>query len=162
MGAETIVYDRTAYRAHCLGPVAAAVWRSWEPGASVGEVAERIAAKAATESVDRLAVELALRRLARAGLVSRPPGPRRVETLPGRRGTPGRRAALRRLATLAGLAVASITVPTPEAAAATCTRDVGQTCQLSSECCPTAGGARTCCGQLLRRCLPATFASCGP
>jgi len=161
IGTETVVYDRTAHRAHCLGPIAFAVWRAWEGGAPVSEIAGRVEAETG-ERVDALAVELALRRLERAGLVDRPSRPPRVGTRPGGPFAAGRREALRRIATLAGLAVASISVPAPEAAAATCTRQVGQTCQLSSECCPTNGGAPTCCGQLLRRCVPRSIANCGP
>lgn len=161
IGAETVVYDRTALRAHCLGPVALAVWRSWEPGASVSGIVSRVEAELG-EPVEGVAVELALRRLGRAGLVDRRSLPRDGVTDSDGRPAGGRRAAMRRVAGMAGLAVASLAIPAPEAVAATCTRDPGQTCQASSECCPTNNGTPTCCGQLLRRCLPTSIANCGP
>jgi hypothetical protein len=161
IGSETIVYDRSAHRAHCLGPIAFTVWRSWEAGAPASEIADLVDEETG-ERVGVVAVELALRRLRRAGLLRRPDGPHAVETPAVGPSNAGRREALRRVATLAGLAVASIAVPAPEAAAATCTRQVGQSCQLSSECCPTGSGDPTCCGQLLRRCLPRSIANCGP
>ncbi len=162
IGAETIVYNRETHRAHCLGPVASAVWRTRVAGAPLDEIPRRVELELG-EPVDAVAVDLALRRLARAGLVDPRTAKRRGGDAPtGHDLGAGRRDALRRVATLAGLAVASLVVPTPEAAAATCTRQVGQTCTSSSECCPTQNGRETCCGQLLRRCLPANIANCGP
>jgi len=162
IGEETIVYDSAVHRAHCLGPVSSAVWRSWEPDASVSEIVDRVEAEI-REPVGALAVELTLRRLARAGLVDRRPrGQRGEETRPADSSAAGRREALRRVAALAGLAVASLAVPAPEAVAATCTLQVGQTCTSTSQCCPTSNGTATCCGQVLHRCLPASIANCGP
>lgn len=162
IGEETIVYDRAVHRAHCLGPVSSAVWRSWEPGASVSEIVGRVEAEI-REPVGAPAVELTLRRLARAGLVDRPPRRQPGEERRSRdSAAAGRREALRRVAALAGLAVVSLAVPAPEAVAATCTLQVGQACTSTSQCCPTSNGTATCCGQALHRCLPASIANCGP
>ena len=155
-----ILYECATHRAHCLGAVAHAVWRSWDAGASASEIAGRVEAETG-QPIEPVALEVALRRLGRAGLVARPSRARCVE---GRGGpsAPGRRQALRRVATLAGLAVASLSVPAPEAAAATCSRQPGQSCQHSSECCPASSGTPYCCGQLLRLCLPSSVANCAP
>jgi len=157
VGAETIVYDPRTHRAHCLGPVAAAVWREGDGHASASEIAERMRL-AGGEPIDEESVVVALRRLERAGLVdgqaSRTAGGPEGQS-PGH--VAGRRAALRRVATLAGLAVATLVVPTPEAAAATCTVDPWRSCQTTAECCPTAQGVPTCCGDWLifrNRCVP--------
>jgi hypothetical protein len=161
VGSETIVYDRETHRAHCLGPVASAVRRSLAAGTPLAEIPRAVEAELG-EPVGALEVELALRRLSRAGLVDRRTSDGRSVD---RRSRPdpetGRRAALRRVATLTGLAVVSLVVPTPEAAAASCTRQLGQTCTSTSECCPTQNGNPTCCGQRLRRCLPVSVANCG-
>jgi len=71
VGAETIVYDRRSHQAHCLGPLAAAVWREWRPGEAAAQLTARLG-----PPVDAVAVEVALRRLARAGLVERAAGSR--------------------------------------------------------------------------------------
>ena len=156
VGSETIVYDPRTHRAHCLGPAAAAVWRECDGHSSTSEIAGRMRV-AGGEPIHEAAIAVALRRLERAGLVdgqaSRTAGsPERHS--PGH--VAGRRAALRRVAALAGLAVASLVVPTPEAAAATCTRTPLQTCQQSAECCPSNFGTAYCCANVggSSRCVP--------
>ena len=158
IGAETVVYDPAAHRAYCLGAVASAVWRSWKPGASVSRIASQVAAEIG-EPVEPMAVALALRRLERAGL-QRPTPAARGDDIRSMGPAAGRREALRRVAALAGLTVAVLAVPAPEAVA--CSVQAGQPCQSSSQCCPNAAGNPTCCGQLLRRCLPIGIANCGP
>jgi len=155
VGGETIVYDRATHAAHCLGTLAAAVWRSWDGRASATEIAAQLEGELG-EPVDPLAIEVAVRRLARAGLIDRPaaasaaaPDP------PGDCRPAARREALRRVAALAGLAVASLMVPTPAAAAASCKPnwqfgDVGASrCQSGSECCSR------CCSNFVDVCLNA-------
>ncbi|HXK08208.1 MAG TPA: hypothetical protein VMT70_01055 [Vicinamibacteria bacterium] len=151
VGAETIVYDPATHAAHCLGPLAAAVWRMWDARASAAEMSRRLEAEL-DEPVDVLAVEVAARRLARAGLVER------REPTPGEGGggqPPTRREALREILALTGLAVASLVVPTPSAAAATCKPnwqigDGGASrCQSGSECCSK------CCSNYVDVCLNA-------
>ena len=166
VGSETIVYDPRTNRAHCLGETAAAVWRECDGHRSASDIAQRTRL-AGGQPLDESSVTVALRRLERAGLVDGQVS-RTAESLrgddPGH--AAGRRAALRRVAALAGLAVASVLVPTPEAAAATCTRQVFQTCQRSAECCPTNQGGPACCvnaGPVLgNRCLPTGWGTCLP
>ena len=165
VGAETIVYDPRTHKAHCLGPKAAAVWRECDGIRSASDIAERMRL-AGGEPLDETSVAVALRRLERAGLVdgqvSRTAGSLEGNG-PGH--AAGRRAALRRVAALAGLTVLSLAVPTPEAAAASCTRQVFQTCQRSAECCPTNQGGPACCvntGVFGNRCLPTGVGTCLP
>ena len=166
VGSETIVYDPRTHRAHCLGETAAAVWRECDGGRSASEIAERLRYSGG-EPTDEASVAVALRRLERAGLVDGQVS-RTAESLEGKgpENAAGRRAALRRVAALAGLTVASVLVPTPEAAAATCTRQVFQTCQRSAECCPTNQGGPACCvnaGPVFgNRCLPTGWGTCLP
>jgi hypothetical protein len=148
VGPETVVYDRGRHRAHCLRPLAAAVWRECDGRRSTAEIAERVSA-ARGESIDEAAVLVALRRFERAGLIERG-APRSGRADPGAYGASpgaGRRGVLRRVAALAGLAVVSVIAPTPEAAAATCLPN-GQTCASSAECCSG------CCQEARLRCKP--------
>ncbi len=138
VGPETVVYDRRRHRAHCLGPLAAAVWRSCDNRRSAAEIAQRVSAVRG-EPVDETAVRVALRRLERAGLIDGR-APQSDEPASAPHGTPtgaGRREALCRVARLAGLAVVSVLAPTPEAAAGS--RPTGAECtyswQCESDCC---------------------------
>jgi hypothetical protein len=146
VGSETIVYDTGTHRAHCLGPEAAAVWRECDGRRSTSEIAERLRL-AGGQPIEEASVAVALRRLERAGLVDGQAS--RTAGGPQGRGAGavgGRRAALRRVAALAGLAVASMVAPAPEAAAATCKPNwptTGSQCQASSECCSN------CCSNLI-------------
>lgn len=165
VGSETVVYDPRTHKAHCLGPEAAAVWRECDGHRSASEIAERVHL-ASGEPLDGTSVAVALRRLERAGLVEGQAS-RTEESRAGLGAgdVAGRRAALRRVAALAGLTVLSLAVPTPEAAAASCTRQVFQTCQRSAECCPTNQGGPACCvnaGFLGNRCLPTGVGTCLP
>jgi hypothetical protein len=134
VGPETVVFDRRQHRAHCLGPLAAAVWRSCDSRYSTAEIARRVSA-AREEPIDEIAVRVALRRLERAGLIDgRASWP--AEASPGAHGAPtgaGRREALRRVAALTGLAVLSIVAPLP-AQVATCLPN-GTSCTSSAQCC---------------------------
>jgi hypothetical protein len=136
VGAETVVYDRRLHRAHCLGPLAAAVWRSYDVSLSTAEVA-RLASEAPGEVIDAAAVEVVLRRLERAGLVDGRTR-RRDEAEDAVHGTAARvarREALRRAAALTGLVVLSLAVPSPAQAAVTCIPNGGGPCSSSAECC---------------------------
>ena len=55
---ELLIYDRRADVAHCLGEIAATVWRTCEGGATLGEVAEQLVARDLADSSDD-AAELA-------------------------------------------------------------------------------------------------------
>ena len=151
VGAETIVYDPRTHQAHCLGPEAAAVWRECDGHRSASEIAERMRL-AGGEPLDETSVAVALRRLERAGLVDGRVS-RTAGSLEGN-GTghvAGRRAALRRVAALAGLTVLSLAVPTPRGGRRVVHSQVLQTCQRSSECCPTNQGGPACCVRTQRR-----------
>jgi len=148
VGPETVVYDPECHRAHCLHPIAGAVWREYDGHRSAAEIAEHVSAVRG-ESIDEAAVLVALRRFERAGLIERgaPPSPRADPAAHGASPGAGRRDALRRVAALAGLAVVSVVVPAPEAAAATCVPN-RQRCASSAECCSG------CCSETQLTCKP--------
>jgi hypothetical protein len=138
---ETLVYDLERCRAHCLAPVASAVWRHCDGRTSPAEVAARASAETGT-IVDEAAVWIAAGRLAEANLLegklSRPGGRSRREWL-------GRTAAV-----AAGLAVFSVTAPLA-VEAATCVPNCSSrpdnppgNCG-AIPCCPPATG--NCCAQ---------------
>ena len=109
---ETLVYDRQRHEAYCLGPLLAAVWRACDRRSTVEEIQDRLT-RAGTP-VDQTVVLLALNRLRRARLIGGPSLPRPDPS--------SRRNALKRIAALGGLTIASITAPTA-LQAATCTAD---------------------------------------
>jgi hypothetical protein len=146
VGPETVVFDRRKNRAHCLGPLAAAVWRSSDSRYSIAEIGRRVSASRG-EPIDEIAVQVALRRLERAGLIGGRDS-RLAETSPEAHAAPtaaGRREALRRVAALTGLAVLSVAAPSPAQVAATCIRN-GQACTSSAQCCSG------CCHSVNSRC----------
>ena len=104
VGDETLVYDRQRDRAHALGPLAAAIWRACDGRTSSREIARKVSTEA---RVDANLVELALKRLARAKLLQRP------QAAPGEGTLASRRELLKRAAAIGGMAVLSVTVPTP-------------------------------------------------
>lgn len=110
---ELVVYDLDRHRAHCLGETAAAVFSRCDGRTSVAEIA-RAAGSESMSSLDTRAALAAVRRLERAHLLEAPVPRRRALD------SPARRSLLRGVAVTGGLAVLSLTVPTPEAAAATC------------------------------------------
>jgi hypothetical protein len=132
---EVLVYDRKRHRAHCLGPLAAAIWKACDGTRAVAAVAE--AASRAGALVDGPAAELVLRRLRRARLVSgfRPSPP-----------DPHRRALLRQAAAAAGLAVFSMASPTA-LQAASCTPGGQCVAMPNSQC-----SGLPCCESPARRC----------
>ena len=136
---ETLVYDLDTSRAHCLGPVAASVWRHCDGRSS----AERIAAvvrKDTGAEVGEAAVMVAVDRLSDAKLLAEP--------LPalGR----SRREWLKQAAMITGLTVVSITAPL-SVEAATCVANCTSRPNTPAgncgaiPCCPPATGR--CCRQ---------------
>jgi hypothetical protein len=107
---ETIVYDKDGHRAHCLNRTAAFVFRHADGRRTAADIAALLGPGADEELVRR-----ALDQLAAAGL---------LEALPAREAsTPLRREVLRQVglgAAVLAPAVASLLVPTPAEAAATC------------------------------------------
>jgi hypothetical protein len=131
---ETLVYDLERHKAHCLAPVAAAVWEACDGKRSVADIAAR-AAERTGRAVAEEAVWLSLRRLGRARLLEAPvalPGPPRAAS---------RREWLKKAAALGGLSVLSITAPTAAAAATCITRTACEALQnrfcAGNPCCTT-------------------------
>jgi hypothetical protein len=140
LGDETLVYDPTTHRAHCLNRSAAIVFAGCDGRTTVEELARTAGAELAdlpdTAAADF--VGLALQELSEAGLLEEPVGD--ASATPA----PSRRAALRALATASMLPVVlSVLAPTP-AQAQTCIRPF-RVCTSSSQCCPQA----PCCRPLL-------------
>ncbi len=108
---ELLVYERGEHRAHCLNRTAAIVFESADGTRSVADIARLLAPEADPASSEAV-VEEALARLAEAGLLeaSEPSGCSRREWV--------RRAGVAAVVLLP--AVASIVVPSPAEAAATC------------------------------------------
>ncbi len=133
---ETLVYDLEKSRAHCLGPVAASVWRHADGRTSPARIAT-VVAKETGEAVGEAAVMVALDRLGDARLLSAP--------LPanGR----SRREWLKQAAMVAGLTVISITAPL-SVEAATCVAN----CTSRPNTPPGNCGAIPCCPPASGRC----------
>jgi Coenzyme PQQ synthesis protein D (PqqD) len=116
VGNEVVIYDSQTHTAHCLNRTAAIVLRAANGENSVAAIVQTLALETGT-TPDEDVVWKALERLAEAKLIeSEPPPP--VST--------SRRRALRRVglgaAALAPI-VASLVVPTPAEAAATCIQE---------------------------------------
>jgi hypothetical protein len=115
---ELLIYDRRADVAHCLGEIAATVWRTCEGGATLGEVAEQLVARDLADSSDDAAelADTAVAELVEKGLLKTSGiGADRVS----------RRQALRRMAGVGAAAlvaplVVSAAVPNSAAAAGSC------------------------------------------
>jgi hypothetical protein len=110
---ETLVYDLERHKAHCLGPVAAAVWEACDGKRTVGEIAARTT-KRLGRRVPEDAAWLALRRLGRARLLEVPLAAPVADRFTSRRDW------LKKAALFGGLSVLTIAAPTA-AQAATCT-----------------------------------------
>jgi hypothetical protein len=110
LAGETIVYDKDRHRAHCLNRTAAFVFRHADGRRTAAQIAALLGPGA-----DEHLVDIALEQLAAAAL---------LEPRSGDAGhAPSRREVLRRVGLGAAVlvpAVASLLVPTPAEAAATC------------------------------------------
>jgi hypothetical protein len=108
---ELLVYDLETNKAHCLNRIAAEVWMLCDGKTTVAEIVGKVG-ETATPSVDEAVVELALRRLQKAGLIEQDSSG--FEPI-----IPSRRVALRKMATaaLALPLVTTILVPTAAQAA---------------------------------------------
>ena len=116
VGNEVVVYDPDTHTAHCLNRTAAIVLRSADGESSVGAIAQRLALETGTEPDEHVVWET-LERLTETKL---------LESKPSLLVSVSRRRALRRVglgaAALAPI-VASLVVPTPAEAAATCIQE---------------------------------------
>lgn len=136
---EVVVYDKDSHQAHCLNRTAAAVFLHADGQRSLSEIAALVGPGAGCDTVRD-----ALDQLAAAGLLESAP----VD--PG----PSRREVLRRVgvgAVVLAPIVASLLVPTPAEAAATCIpvasctdNNIGQPCYISNS--TTECSLRTCQG----------------
>ncbi len=139
---ETLVYDVKSYRAHCLNPSAAEVWRAADGQTTVRAIARRL--RALDPSQDEAVVWMALHRLGKAGLLQD-----NGFTTEGRPVT--RKEVLKVMGRAAGLAlllpaVASIT--TPLAAQAASCMTINQCFQSRPPDCtglPICNNRTTCC-----------------
>jgi hypothetical protein len=140
---EVVIYDKERHQAHCLNRTAAIVFRHADGRRTLSEIAALVGPGASRDTV-----QAALDRLAAAGL---------LESAPAEPAS-SRREVLRQVgvgaAVLAPI-VASLLVPTPAEAAATCipvssctNGNIGQPCYISNpstECSlRTCQGAGTC------------------
>jgi hypothetical protein len=118
---ETLIYDHTAAKAHCLNQTAALVWHSCDGRTTVAELAVMLHRELGIPSSEALA-HLALEQLQRRGLLE----PLPAETAEVRQ---GRRRMLRKLGVgLAALPfIMTMTAPRANAAASVATCPAGQT-----------------------------------
>jgi len=98
---ETLVYDLERHRAHCLGSLAAALWRRCDGATSTADLAQGLRGVGGL-AFDEAMVRATLHRLSKARLL--------VDSieLPSE---PSRRAWLRHASRIAGLSVATLAVP---------------------------------------------------
>jgi hypothetical protein len=123
---EVVVYDRERHQAHCLNRTSAFVFRHADGQRTAADIAVLLGPGA-----DEDLVQAALDQLAAAGL---------LETVPGRASALSRREVLKQVglgAAVLAPAVASLLVPTPAEASATCTStctgsNEGQSCYISN------------------------------
>jgi hypothetical protein len=126
---ETLIYDRTRNKAHCLNRAAALVWQHCDGRMSVAKMAELMQVELSI-AADEPFVWLALDRLQRAGLLERPPAVAGTVRY-------SRRDLARKLG-IAALAVPLVlTVMAPTAAAAASCARSGRNCVAPARpCCP--------------------------
>jgi hypothetical protein len=141
---EVLVYDTERHKAHCLNPMAAAVWRHCDGRTGVAEIARRLQQELSTP-VDGAVVWSAIAQLGKAQLLT------------GEVRRQGDEAGLtrRELMRILGVAAASIplvtTIPVPAAAQGASCLEIGQACDPGGgglPCCPglectTAGSPAT-------------------
>ena len=102
---EVLVYDLARHEAHCLSPLAAAIWRACDGRTTADQIGRQLAAGGAGR-LEADVVRLTLDRLAAARLLE-------GERAGGTRLPPNsRRALLRRAAAIGGLSVLSLSAPT--------------------------------------------------
>ena len=133
---ETVVYDLTRHKAHCLNPTAALVWGYCDGETTIPKMTRRLGDHLETRLGDEV-IWRALDQLHKAHLLEE-----RIEVPTGARGL-SRRDLLRRWSLAAALLpiVVTLGVPTAAIAANTCI----QPCIASSACRPTIDLCK-CCG----------------
>lgn len=127
---EVLVYDRERDKAHCLNPIAGAIWRHCDGQTSPGEIAAALKAEHGSH-VDENVVWLGVAELRRSNLLISS-----TTEWPQLTGM-SRREAIRRIGLGAAIAlpiVASMTAPTAVEAAASCGAKCAP-CLSSTQCC---------------------------
>ena len=136
---ETLVYDLDRSRAHCLGKVAASVWRHCDGRSSAARIAAGVRKETGVD-IGEAGVWVAAGRLAEARLLEKSLSD----------GGRSRREWLKQAAMIGGLTVVSITAPL-SVEAATCVANCGSRPNTPAgncgaiQCCPPATGR--CCRQ---------------
>src|SRR6266581_6415040 len=102
---EVLVYDLARHEAHCLSPLAAAIWRACDGRTTVGEIARRVPGPTG-RPLEADVVRLTLDRLAKARLLEGEMAAR------PRLSHHSRRELLRKAAAIGGLSVLSLSAPT--------------------------------------------------
>jgi hypothetical protein len=149
---EVLVYDLKRHKAHCLSPVAAAVWRACDGQATADQIGRRVAAAHSVRLEPDL-VRLLLERLAKARLLEEGVASPRLARS-------SRRELLRKAAAIGGLSVLSLSVPIAALAASClplgscvdkqCRDTVGRMCcsgncrQQGTQCGPGMGQTYVC------------------
>lgn len=139
---EVLVYDTERHKAHCLNPMAAAVWRHCDGQTTVAEIVRRVQKELSTP-VDGAVVWSAIAQLGKAQLL----------TGEARRRDDDAGLTRRELMRILGVTAASIplvtTIPVPAAAQ-------GASClEILAPCDP--GGGTPCCGDLECTFLPVSI-----
>lgn len=152
---EVLVYDLERHKAHCLNPVAAAVWRHCDGQTTVADMVPRLQRDLSTP-VDRAVVVSALAQLGKARLLTGEVRRRSDEGGLSRREGDEGGLSRRELMRLLGAAAATIplvtTIASPAAAQAVSCLAACEPCDPSSgpPCCPgltclTSGQESLCC-----------------
>lgn len=126
---ETLIYDRSSHRAHCLSPAAAFVWERCDGVTTRGDAERALTSSGLRESLDGV-----LAQLASAALLMQPAPTSRL-TVNG-----SRRQLLSRGAVVAGVVLASpvvfsIVAPSVAEAASVGCGKIGQPCCLPANSC---------------------------
>lgn len=133
---ETLVYDTTNHKVHCLNPVARLVWKHCDGRTTAATMVE-IIRKAFNTPADQAVVQLALEKLAQAGLLQ-------TEEHTWLASPTSRRQAVKTLAR-SGMAAAAALVATIAAPTVAQAASVGQSCRnnqdcTTNNCCKVPGG----------------------
>jgi len=140
---EVLVYDLERHKAHCLNPMAAAVWRHCDGQTTVADMVRRLQQDLSTP-VDRAAVWSALAQLGKARLLTGEVRRRSDEGGLSRREGDEGGLSRRELMRLLGAAAATIplvtTIAAPAAAQAVSCAGISEPCDPGGAgvpCCPT-------------------------
>lgn len=139
---ETLVYDLTSHKAHCLNQAAAAVWERCDGRTTVGEMASRLGQQV-NAPVHEDVVWLALEQLENVHLLQE------QTPKPGTGAGMSRRKLVQKLGLGVAVAIpAIVSILAPEAAQAATMVQNGEPCttnsQCLSNCCVVQGNSKVC------------------